>query len=172
MNPFVKSLLTARETLLSDFARQSAQVEKQLGQLDALIAQYDVVPPATPTLKSAAPISPATPAAPVKRRGRPVGSTNKTSAAPASAKAVKKSKSSEKKSFNTTKAVRDIVNDMKKAFSVADVRAEFDKRHPGVLETINRVALSLALQSLGRRGEITAKKNPDGKGNIFQKATK
>jgi hypothetical protein len=173
MNSFVKSLLSARETLLAELAVQVAQVEQQVRQLDSLLSGYGVAPASLPTLGNGS--------AP-KRRGRPVGSTKKTAdteTAPAAdkpakkakpAKAAKKTKEGKKRSFNTTKAVRDIVADMKKAFSVSDVRAEFENRHPGVLATINRVALSLALQSLGRRGEITAKKNPDGKGNLFQKA--
>jgi hypothetical protein len=170
MNSFVKSLLSARETLLAELATQVAQVEQQVRQLDSLLSGYGVASAALPTLGSGS--------AP-KRRGRPVGSTKKAAAteiAPeagkpaAKTKKAKKAKEGKKRTFNTTKAVRDIVADMKKAFSVSDVRAEFEKRHPGVLETINRVALSLALQSLGRRGEITAKKNPDGKGNLFQKA--
>jgi hypothetical protein len=175
MNSFVKSLLSARETLLAELATQVAQVEQQVRQLDSLLSGYGVASAALPTLGSGS--------AP-KRRGRPVGSTKKAAATVAAAteiapeagkpaaktKKAKKAKEGKKRTFNTTKAVRDIVADMKKAFSVSDVRAEFEKRHPGVLETINRVALSLALQSLGRRGEITAKKNPDGKGNLFQKA--
>jgi hypothetical protein len=172
MNPFVKSLLSAREALIAELSQQLAQAQQQVGQLDALLSQYGVATATLPGLGSAV-------AAPVKRRGRPAGSTKKAKAvvesAPESAVAPeaaprKKGKRGGKRSFNTTRAVRDIVQDMKKPFSVGDVREEFEKRHPGMLASINRVALSLALQSLGRRGEITAKKNPDGKGNLFQKA--
>ncbi len=174
MNPFVKSLLSAREALIAELTQQLAQAQQQVGQLDALLAQYGVATATLPGLGSAV-------AAPVTRRGRPAGSTKKKKAMTESAVALessavpettprKKGKRGGKRSFNTTRAVRDIVQDMKKPFSVGDVREEFEKRNPGVLASINRVALSLALQSLGRRGEITAKKNPDGKGNLFQKA--
>lgn len=171
MNPFIKSLLNAREALLADFAQQTAQAQKQLSQLDALLSQYEVTPASLPSLSIEE-------APPAKKRGRPAGSTNKTATAakgkvtPAKKKGKpgRKPKAEGEKSFNITQAVRDIVQDIKQPFSVGDVRAEFDKRHPGVLATINRVALSLALQSMGRRGEITAKKNPASKGNLFQKA--
>lgn len=182
MNPFIKSLLTAREALLSDFAQQVAQAQQQLSQLDALLSQYDVPASSLPVLSIVD-------APPAKKRGRPAGSTNKTekaekadkseaapkektkaSGAKKKGKPGRKPKVAGEKSFNTTQAVRDIVHDIKQPFSVGDVREEFAKRHPGMLESINRVALSLALQSMGRRGEITAKKNPNSKGNLFHVA--
>jgi len=86
------------------------------------------------------------------------------------AKAAKAGRTPRNKGFNTTAAVRALVAGMKKPFTVADLREQFEKEHPGVLATLNRVALSLAMQSLGRKGEVTSKKDPKGGlGNIFTK---
>jgi hypothetical protein len=172
MKSFVKSLLSARADLVAEFAKQSALLEKRLGHLDALLQENDVDTSKLGGLKAAAP---------GKKRGRKPGSGKKAAAvkevASAGAKEGKKAakkagKGRGKSGFNATAAVRAVVADMSAPFTVGDLRAEFEKRHPGVLATLNRVALSLAMQSLGRKGEVTSKKDPNGKGNLFSKTSK
>jgi hypothetical protein len=154
MKSFVKSLLSARSELMAEFAKSVAQLEKRLGHLDALLQENDVDTASLPGVTSPG-------KAPGKKRG------------PKPAAAKKKTRKTRGKSgFNLTAAVRATVAGIKSPFNIATLRGEFEKLHPGVLPTLNRVALSLAMQSLGRKGEVTTKKDPNGKGNLFSKTSK
>lgn len=167
MSSFVKSLLSARAELTAEFAKVAAQHEKRLGHLDALLQENGVDTVSLPGV--AAPAKAAG-----KKRGRKPGSGKQKVAAESKApKADKKTRKARNKSgFNVTAAVRGVVAEIKSPFNVGTLRDEFEKRHPGVLATLNRVALSLAMQSLGRKGEVTSKKDPNGKGNLFSKTAK
>lgn len=164
MSSFVKSLLSARAELTAEFAKVIAQHEKRLGHLDALLQENGVD---VATLPGAS--NPGKPAG--KRRGRKPGS-GKAAAEPKEPKVKKARKAREKSGINVTAAVRGVVAEIKSPFNVGTLRDEFEKRHPGVLASLNRVALSLAMQSLGRKGEVTSKKDPNGKGNLFSKTAK
>ncbi len=183
MKSFTNSLVTARALLLEEFAKQSAQLRQQISQLDALLAENGVDVSSLPSHELAL--------AGKKRRGRRPGSRNKATnttttttntttkdnesadTVVAKKKAAKKGgRGKRKDGFNATGAVRAVVADMKKPFTVGDLRNEFEKRHPGVLANLNRIVLSLALQSMSRKGEVTGKKDPNGKGNIFTKTSK
>ena len=155
MTSYVKSLLNARAEILEDHAQLVASLQKKLGHLDALLEENGV------NVAKLSSIS-----APAKRRGRKPGVEPKVGRPTG-----KRGKRSHM-DFNATAAVRAIVADTKGPFTVGDLREEFEKRHPGVLARLNRVVLSLAMQSLGRRGEVTSKKDPNGKGNLFTKTSK
>ncbi len=172
MKSFIDNLLSARAALIEEIAKQTAKLHQRVSQIDALLAENDVD-------VSSLPQSGEAPAK--KRRGRRPGSSSKAAAAseaasskPAGKKAKAKKAGRKKRGegFNATAAVRAIVADFDKPFTVADLREEFEKRHPGVLATLNRIVLSLALQSLSRKGEVSGKKDPNGKGNIFTKTAK
>ena len=180
MKSFTSSLLSARAALVEDLNKVSASLRQKISQIDALLADHDVDVAALGAVEGTA--------APKKRRGRKPGSKNaKTLAAAAGEAPVKEKKAGKAKKapkakkagrrkrgdgFNATGAVRAIVAEMKKPFTVGELREEFEKRHPGVLATLNRIVLSLALQSMGRKGEVTGKKDPNGKGNLFTKTAK
>lgn len=178
MKSFTSSLLTARAALVDDLNKLTAKLRHKISQIDALLADNEVDVSTLP--------APAGAEAPKKRRGRKPGSKNAKTLAAAAATAeapakekkagkVKTKKAGRKKrgsGFNATGAVRAIVAEMKKPFTVGELREEFEKRHPGVLATLNRIVLSLALQSMGRKGEVTGKKDPNGKGNLFTKTAK
>ncbi|MCB1227710.1 MAG: hypothetical protein KDK99_17970 [Verrucomicrobiales bacterium] len=195
MKDFADTLLNARQSLISDFATQAASARQQLAQLDALLSANGVDVASLPSLGQAA--DGAVTAAP-KRRGRRPGSGRKgkvgrprkvqveaeSAAAPAKAtkkraakkaarKAAKKAGRKKSKSgVNVTAAVREVITDIAEPFTVKDLRNAFEKKYPGVLASRNRIALSLAMQSLSRQGEVTAKKAPTGKGNLFSRAKK
>lgn len=161
MKSFVKSLLTARAEILEDHAKLVAALEKKLGHLDALLGEHDVDVAKLGSI-----------ATPAKRRGRKPASEAKA-AAPAKPGRPKGKRGKRASSdFNATAAVRAIVAETKGPFTVGELRDEFEKRHPGVLAKLNRVVLSLAMQSLGRRGEVSSKKDPNGRGNLFTKTAK
>ncbi len=159
MKSFVKSLLAARAEILEDHAQLVASLQKKLGHLDALLAENDVDVAKLGSI-----------GAPAKRRGRKPSTEPKVPGKPGRPKG-KRGKRAQT-DFNATAAVRAIVADTKGPFTVKELRDEFEKRHPGVLAKLNRVVLSLAMQSLGRRGEVTSKKDPNGKGNLFTKTAK
>ncbi len=160
MSSFVKSLLSARAELTAEFAKVVAQHEKRLSHLDALLQENGVDIPVSGK-------------APGKKRGRKPGSGKKVVAERAPKEGKKKARKTRGKSgINVTAAVRSVVADIKSPFNISTLREEFEKRHPGTLATLNRVALSLAMQSLGRKGEVTSKKDPEGKGNLFSKTAK
>ncbi len=174
MKSFTDSLLSARAALIDEITKQTAKLRQRVSQIDALLAENEVD---VSTLADAGSAE-----APQKRRGRKPGrKPGKRGPKPKSVDAPEKAAKAEKNGrgrkkrasgFNATGAVRAIVADMKKPFTVGDLREEFEKRHPGVLATLNRIVLSLALQSLGRKGEVSGKKDPNGKGNIFTKTAK
>jgi hypothetical protein len=164
MSSFVKSLLSARAELTAEFAKVIAQHEKRLGHLDALLQENGVDVATLPGVSN-----PGKP--PGKKRGRKPGS-GKAAAEAKDPKIKKARKAREKSGINVTAAVRGVVAEIKSPFNVSTLRDEFEKRHPGVLASLNRVALSLAMQSLGRKGEVTSKKDPNGKGNLFSKTAK
>lgn len=164
MSSFVKSLLSARAELTAEFAKVIAQHEKRLGHLDALLQENGVDVATLPGVTN-----PGKP--PGKKRGRKPGS-GKAAAEAKEPKIKKARKTREKSGINVTAAVRGVVAEIKSPFNVGTLRDEFEKRHPGVLASLNRVALSLAMQSLGRKGEVTSKKDPNGKGNLFSKTAK
>lgn len=161
MSLFVKSLLSARAELTAEFAKVVAQHEKRLSHLDALLQENGVDIASTSK-------------APGKKRGRKPGSGKKAAASESAPKEGKKKtrKARNKSGINVTAAVRGVVAEIKSPFNISTLREEFEKRHPGTLATLNRVALSLAMQSLGRKGEVTSKKDPEGKGNLFSKTAK
>lgn len=172
MKSYTDSLLSARAALIAEIDKLTAPLRQRVSQIDALLAGNDVDISSLPASGGDAP---------KKRRGRRPGSAKKAATAEtAPAKGGRKKGDKAKRNgrqkradgFNATGAVRAIVADMDKPFTVADLREEFEKRHPGVLATLNRIVLSLALQSMGRRGEVTSKKDPKGKGNIFTKTGK
>ena len=168
MNKLAKNLLDARETLLAEFTAHGANAREQLSHLDALLDQLGTDVNQLPTLGDAAEgVMP-------KRRGRPAGTkTAKVAkAAKSPRKAGKKKQSRRNDGFNATAAVREIVAGMDKPFTVAQLREEFEKRHPGKLAGMNRIAMSLAMQSLVRKKEASAKKDPSSKGNLFFKTGK
>jgi hypothetical protein len=174
MSSFVKSLLSARSELMAEFNQAVVQLEKRLGHLDALLSENGVDMATLPSTSNPG-------KAPGKKRGRKPGSGKAAAAAavtkdPAEAKAPKAGKKTRKprnkSGINVTAAVRGVVAEIKSPFNISTLRDEFEKRHPGVLATLNRVALSLAMQSLGRKGEVSSKKDPNGKGNLFAKTSK
>ena len=164
MKSFVKSLLSARAELVAEFANVAAQLEKRLGHLDALLLENEVDIASLPGVANPG-------KAAGKKRGRKPGAA-KADGAVTTPKAKKGRKVRGKPGFNVTGAVRGVVAEIKTPFNIATLRDEFEKRHPGVLVTLNRVTLSLAMQSLGRKGEVTTKKDPNGKGNLFAKTSK
>ena len=174
MKDFASTLLSARDSLLAEFAAEARSTREQLIHLDALLEQAGLDIASLPSLGDAAE---GVLSAAKRKPGRPAkaaGARKKPGPKPGRKKTTAKKKMGKrggrkKTDFNATAAVRDIVADMKKPFTIQDLRAEFEKRHPGVLETLNRIVLSLAMQSLTRRGEVTAKKDPNSKGNIFTK---
>lgn len=164
MKSFVKSLLSARAELVSEFAQVAAKFEQRLGHLDALLIENEIDTASLPGVSNPG-------KAPGKKRGRKPGSVNKA-ATVKEPKPKKGRKGRGKPGFNVTAEVRRAVAGIKSPFNIATLRDEFEKLHPGVLATLNRVALSLAMQSLGRKGEVTTKKDPNGKGNLFSKTSK
>ena len=164
MKSFVKSLLSARAELVAEFAKVAAQLEQRLGHLDALLQENDIDTASLPSVANPG-------KAAGKKRGRKPGAVKATGEVKAP-KAKRGRKVRGKPGFNVTGAVREVVAGIKTPFNIATLRDEFEQRHPGVLATLNRVTLSLAMQSLGRKCEVTTKKDPNGKGNLFAKTSK
>lgn len=164
MKSFVKSLLSARAELISEFAKVAAQLERRLGHLDALLQENDIDTASLPSVANPG-------KAAGKKRGRKPGAAKAKDETNAP-KAKRGRKVRGKPGFSVTGAVREVVAGMKTPFNIATLRDEFEKRHPGVLATLNRVTLSLAMQSLGRKDEVTTRKDPKGKGNLFFKTEK
>lgn len=158
MKSYVKNLLSARAALVADFSKLSAQFEKRLGHLDALLQENEIDTARLPSVPKAAGVH-------AKGSGA-LRTTEKVT------KAARGRQTRNSSGFNITGAVREVVAGMNSSFNIATLRTEFEKRHPGVLVTLNRIALSLAMQSLGRKGEVKTKKDPHGKGNLFSKTNK
>jgi hypothetical protein len=197
MDLYTQGLMSARQALLDDLAKQTAAVHKQVEKLNALLAEHGaiVAPPSPAAPKSprgapgngkrrgrppgkkaaaAAPVvidapveADASAATPAVRRGRKPGRKPGAKKAAAKKGAAKPGRGSGK--FNVTAAVRDLVAGFGgKSFTVGDVREAFEKAHPGVLATLNRIALSLALQSMGRSGQVKTSRDPaNPRQNIF-----
>jgi hypothetical protein len=152
MARFTTEIKKTRQRLLDELDKHTRYVNEQLAKLDEIAEHYSKkIEPLTKS-KVALPRIP-------KRRGRPPkeGAT--------------RGKGSVVENFNVTQAVRDIIAEHPSdTFTVADIREAFQVKHKGMLERIHRVALSLALQSLTRLGEISSKKNPESKrSNLFRR---